>query len=578
MASTGMDYANRQPKADIIEDGPIGGGVATAHDGALRRMSVIPGMAEISDGAIAGTNSEKKMGIMEGFRLYPKAVGWSMLLSTAIVMEGYDVVLLASFYAFPQFTQKYGEIQPDGTYQVSASWQAGLSNGANVGEILGLFINGIVSEKFGYRKTMIVSLLLVICFVFIQFFAPNVQTLLAGEILCGIPWGVFQTLTTAYAAEVMPVPLRCYLTTYVNLCWVMGQLIASGVLRGMLGNTTQWAYRIPFALQWMWPLPIIIGCLFAPESPWWLVRKGRVEDAKRSLMRLTSKNDPNFNPDDTIDMMIHTNALEKEISAGTSYFDCFKGIDLRRTEIVVVVWAIQNLCGSAFMGYSTYFYEQAGLAIADSFDMSMAQYALGAIGTILSWFAMSKLGRRTMYVWGLITLDVLLLIIGFLGVAPSSSAASWAIGSMLLIYTFTYDLTVGPVCYSLVAELSSTRLRTKTIVISRNVYNVCGIINGVWTPYMLNPSAWGWGAKTAFFWFGLNTLCLIWTYFRLPEPKGRTYGELDILFTNKVSARKFRTTDATQFHGETVRLASVSEVNNEKGTYYGENGQKELKM
>jgi SP family general alpha glucoside:H+ symporter-like MFS transporter len=95
---------------------------------------------------------------------------------------------------------------------------------------------------------------------------------------------------------------------------------------------------------------------------------------------------------------------------------------------------------------------------------------------------------------------------------------------------------------------------------------------------MLNPSAWGWGAKTAFFWFGLNTLCLIWTYFRLPEPKGRTYGELDILFTNKVSARKFRTTDATQFHGETVRLASVSEVNNEKGTYYGENGQKELKM
>jgi len=435
MATSRTGYANGQH--NIIEEGPVGGGMATAQDGALRRMSVIPGIAEISDGALAGTNAEKRMGIMEGLRLYPKAVGWSMLLSTAIIMEGYDVVLLGSFYAFPEFQKKYGVQTPSGTYEVPAAWQSGLSNGANIGEILGLFINGIVSEKIGYRKTMIGSLLLVICFIFLQFFAINVQMLLAGEILCGIPWGVFQTLTTAYAAEVMPVPLRCYLTTYVNLCWVMGQFIASGVLRAMLSNTTEWAYRIPFALQWMWPIPIIVGCLFAPESPWWLIRKGRIEDAKKALLRLTSRNDPNFNADDTLDMMIHTNALEKEISAGTSYLDCFKGVDLRRTEVVVVVWAIQNLCGSAFMGYSTYFYKQAGLATENAFDLSMAQYALGAIGTILSWFAMAKMGRRTLYLYGLLILDILLLIIGFVGIAPVSSAASWAIGSMLLVYTFT---------------------------------------------------------------------------------------------------------------------------------------------
>ena len=442
MASTGIDFANANHEAKVVEDGPIGSNVAVANDGALRRMSVIPGIAEISDGAMAGTEAEKRMGIIEGFRLYPKAVAWSMLLSTAIVMEGYDVVLLASFYAFPQFNQKYGVIQPDGSYQVPAAWQAGLSNGANVGEILGLFANGIISERFGYRKTMIVSLCAVICFIFIPFFAQNVQTLEVAEILCGIPWGVFQTLTTAYAAEVMPVPLRCYLCTYVNLCWVLGQLIASGVLRSMLGNTTQWAYRIPFAIQWIWPLPIIIGVIFAPESPWWLVRRGRNEDAKKSLLRLTSKNDPNFNADDTIDMMIHTNALEKEISAGTSYWDCFKGVDLRRTEIVVGVWCIQNLCGSAFMGYSTYFYEQAGLQTTNAFDMSMAQYALGAIGTFLSWFLMAKVGRRKIYLYGLIVLDVLLIIIGFVGIAPTSNkAASWVIGSMLLIYTFTCKLS-----------------------------------------------------------------------------------------------------------------------------------------
>jgi MFS transporter, SP family, general alpha glucoside:H+ symporter len=367
-------------------------------------------------------------------------------------------------------------------------------------------------------------------------------------------------LTTTYAAEVMPVPLRCYLTTYVNLCWVFGQLIASGVLRGMLSRTDQYAYRIPFALQWMWPVPIIIGCILAPESPWWCIRKGFLDRAKHNLVRLTSANrDPNFNADDTVAMMIHTNELEKEISSGTTYLDCFKGSDLRRSEIACIVWAIQNLCGSAFMGYSTYFYTQAGLSTTYSFDMSMAQYALGACGTVGSWFMMSGIGRRKLYLFGLVALFGMVLLIGILGVPAPTPGLSWAIGSMLLIYTFTYDLTIGPVCYSLVAELPSVRLRQKTIVLARNFYNVWGIINQVWTPYMLNPSAWNWGAKTGFFWAGWCFLCLIWTYFRLPEPKGRTYGELDILFENKVSARKFATTDATQFHGQTLRLASVSE-------------------
>ncbi len=100
-------------------------------------------------------------------------------------MEGYDVVLLSSFYALPQFNQRYGVQLPDGSYTIPASWKSGLSNGAQCGEILGLFINGIVSEKFGYRRTMIVSLAMMIAFIFIPFFAHNVQTLLAAEILCG---------------------------------------------------------------------------------------------------------------------------------------------------------------------------------------------------------------------------------------------------------------------------------------------------------------------------------------------------------------------------------------------------------
>ena len=383
--------------------------------------------------------------------------------------------------------------------------------------------------------------------IFIPFFAHNIETLLAGEIIQGIPWGVFQTLTTAYAAEVAPVCLRPYLCAYVNLCWVIGQLIASGILRGVLTWESQWAYRVPFALQWIWPLPILIGTIFAPESPWWLVRNGYYDRARRTIRQL-NKNVTESELEDSLSLMIHTNAIEKSLSAGTRYWDCFTGIDLRRTEIASGVWAIQNLCGSAFMGYSTFFLEQAGLATTSAFNLSIGQYAIGMVGTITSWFLMLNVGRRRLYIVGLICLCTFLIVIGGLGfISNSNLGAQWAIGALLLCYTALYDGTIGPVCYSLVAEISSTRLRAKTVVIARIVYNIFGIVNAVIMPYFLNTDALNWGGKTGLFWAGLCFLCLVWTYFRVPEPKGRTYGELDVLFENHVSARDFRKTAVDQF-------------------------------
>lgn len=157
-----------------------------------------------------------------------------------------------------------------------------------------------------------------------------------------------ETLATAYASEVCPVPLRAYLcvetesfiepdlthvisrTSYVNLCWVMGQLIASGVLKALLNRPDQWSYRIPYALQWLWPVPLIIGTIFAPESPWWLVRQNRLDDAKASVRRLTTA-DAGVE-DTTVAMMVNTNNIEMKVSSGTSFLDCFTGLDLRRTE------------------------------------------------------------------------------------------------------------------------------------------------------------------------------------------------------------------------------------------------------
>ncbi|KAI0376915.1 sugar transporter [Hypomontagnella monticulosa] len=510
-------------------------------------------MRDVIRNAKLATEKEHKMTLWQGLKLYPKAIGWSILISTCIAMEGYDISLVNNFYAFPQFNQKYGVATTDSsgnvTYQVPAAWQAGLSNGAVVGEIIGLLINGWVSERFGYRYTVISCLVLVIAFTAIFFTAQTVVHLQVAEILCGIPWGVFQTLTITYASEVCPVALRGYLTTYINFCWGIGQMIGIGVIMGNLWRTDEWAYRIPYALQWMWPLPLIIGIYFAPESPWWLVRRGKLEAAKHSLLRLTSLDrETDFDVDETVAMMVHTSALEQKITKGASYLDCFRGVDRRRTEIVCMCWAIQNLSGNSFSNYSTYFLQQAGLSDDTAYAFAMGQYAINCAGVFGAWTLITfGIGRRTLYLYGLAALFVMLMILGFLGLASDRNAASLATGSIMLVWALCYQLTVGTVCYSLVAEISTRRLQIKTVVLGRILYNIVSIICGVLTPYMLNPTAWNWGNYAGFFWAGSCFLCFIYTFFRVPEPTGRTFAELDLLFEKKISARKFATTDVDVF-------------------------------
>lgn len=91
------------------------------------------------------------------------------------------------------------------------------------------------------------------------------------------------------------------------------------------------------------------------RSPWWYIRHGRREEAKKSLLRLTSRNQPGFDADETLAMIEHTNELEKRAKDGVRFRDCFHGIDLRRTEIVVGIWLVQTLGGQNLMGYFAYF-------------------------------------------------------------------------------------------------------------------------------------------------------------------------------------------------------------------------------
>lgn len=179
--------------------------------------------------------------------------------------------------------------------------------------------------------------------------------------------------------------LRVYFTSYTNMCFIIGQFISGGVLRGLVNRTDSWGYRIPFAVQWFWPLVLIPLIWFAPESPWHLVRHNRLDDAERSLRRLQDKT-KGVDSTKALAQIVYTNNLEEQLSVGTAYWDCFQGFELRRTEIAIVVFAGQLLCGLVFAYASTYFFQQVGLTTSQAYSLGIGANALALTGCFCNWF------------------------------------------------------------------------------------------------------------------------------------------------------------------------------------------------
>ena len=375
----------------------------------------------VTENARLATEAEHDLTLWQAVKIYRKAIAWSILVSMATVMESYDIQIIGSFYAYPTFQKKYGERLPSGKYSVPAPWQVGLTAGANIGIMIGIFANGVLSDRFGHKKLLLFSHALMAAFIFIAFFAPSVEVLFVGEVLCGLPWGLFGILAPSYAAEVCPTVLRSYLTTFVNLCWVIGHLIAAGVLDSLVSNPTQWSYRIPFAVQWVWPVPLFIIIWFAPDSPWWLVRQERFKAAEHALSRLSEFNDEgNVSIKRNLDMIIYTDQHEKDVTAGSSYLDCFKGPDLRRTEIACLSWTTQVFSGFAIQAYITYFFTLAGLSPGSSYKLALSTYSIAFIGTVASWLLQSYVGRRKIFLFGLAAMTPIMWIVGFLALAPGN--------------------------------------------------------------------------------------------------------------------------------------------------------------
>ena len=261
--------------------------------------------------------------------------------------------------------------------------------------------------------------------------------------------------------------------------------------------------RVPIALQWLFPTPLAILMFFAPESPWWLVRKGRLEEAAKSVERLGRKTKTMTT--ESVAMM--RRVIEMEKTAGEpSYLELFKGTDLRRTLIVSGVYLAQNLTGNLIANQAVYFFTrkchtisippmhmliifhtEAGVGDDLAFALGLITSALQWIFVMLSWILTTYFGRRSIYLWGSAFNTLLLICLGIAGSVAVSDASNLAQAALGLIVSVFFCLGPAPASWVVIGETSAIRLRPLTTGFGRAMYYIVEFPCIYMASYMLNP-------------------------------------------------------------------------------------------
>lgn len=248
----------------------------------------------------------------------------------------------------------------------------------------------------------------------------------------------------------------------------------------------------------------------------------------------------------------YTSLKAQEETEGSSFIECFKGTNIRRTVLTIMPLTIQALSGVSFISfYGTYYFQLAGNSVQRSFQLSCGAQGLSIAGNIVSFFLIDSVGRRPLIFWGMCSLTVLLMVTGGLATSSEPGPLTGTVG-LIMLYNFVFNLVIGSVAYTVISEIPTNKLRSKSIAISLTFQQTLYTVQLFVLPYIFNPDKANLGAKTSFIFGGFAVLSCIYLWFYHPETANRSFQEIDELFFKKVPARRFKsfvTSSQSEGHG-----------------------------
>ncbi len=446
---------------------------------------------------------------------------WTICLVAACggLLFGYDWVVIGG--AKPFYEAYFGITDP-----AQSGWAM---SSALVGCIFGALISGLLSDRFGRKLPLAIAALTFVISAWGTAMATSFDAFIFYRIVGGVGIGLASALSPVYIAEVSPAAQRGRFVAVNQLTIVIGvlaaQLINLLIADPVVANASQadllasWngqiGWRYMFGAELVPALAFLLLMLAVPESPRWLAKVGRHEQAQRVLRRIGNEQ----YAQQTLTEIRQT--LDKD--SGKVPFRALLRGDVRPVLVIGIVLAVfQQWCGiNVIFNYAQEIFASAGFDINDTLKSIVATGLINLIFTLLALPLVDRIGRRRLMLFGAFGLTAVYLLM----------AAAYAYGLLglpvlllVLVAIAIYAVTLAPVTWVLLAEIFPNRIRGAAMAAGTFALWVACFVLTYSFP-LLNAAL---GAAGSFLLYG--AICLagaLFIFARVPETKGITLEALE---------------------------------------------------
>ncbi|KAK0529027.1 Plasma membrane low glucose sensor [Tilletia horrida] len=464
-------------------------------------------------------------------------------------LYGYDTGTISGILAMEHFRKTFGVFwdvnipsnfdltNPKPGYDLSTGKQSLVTSILSLGTFAGSLIGAPISDAVGRRPGIWIALVIFSIGVAMQTASTAVPLFAGGRVVAGLGVGIVSTIVPMYQSETAPRWIRGAVVSAYQWAITIGLLIAAIVNKGTANRSDTGCYRIPIAIQLVFGA--ILGLLFflIPESPRWLVKRQRRDEACQVLARMYSTT-----PDDEVvqaEAFLIENNLQIELSVSTdSYMDCFKTHRnyLSRTLTGIFLQAWQQLTGINFIFYYGTTFFQSAIPSADPFVFTIISNIVNVFSTVPGMWAMDKVGRRPLLFYGALWMTVCEYIVAIVGTTQGTGnkAAGRSLVAFVCLYIAAFASTWGPGAWVVCGEIFPLAIRAKAL-------SLCVASNWLWnfaigyaTPYLVHKGHGyaGLGTKVFFIWGSTCLIASLFAFFTIYETAGLSLEEVDEMYAS----------------------------------------------
>ncbi|KAJ5688955.1 hypothetical protein N7462_003347 [Penicillium macrosclerotiorum] len=425
---------------------------------------------------------------------------------TSAVLFGYDTIVNGASISMPAFILYFGEKNASGAYLPSL-WTALWTAMSSLAQALAATGTGFLADRIGRKWSGCLAGIISLAGASVQYTAETRSALLGGKIVSGLGIGMAMAAGTTYASELVSPRLVPPVQQALVIFILIMQAVAMGVIRIFVPDVSEHAFRTVFAIQWGWEGLSHLLMLWPPKRYNHLVKTIEEESAQRE----TNK---------------------------AGYIECFQGTNLKRTLTMMFLFGIVNLGGAPFLSQSIYFLISVGLPSIHVFDISVGGFALAIVIIIASGALLKNVRRHRILFWGTVINFLFNIVIGALYYGHGDGP-KWAIAILMNLLISLQASFMQATGWSIAAEISSYRLRAKSMSLGMMSQTFTTWLFTFVVPYMYNVDSGNLGARTGFIFAGITVLLLWGVYALVPDTTGLSTEDLDNFYEAKVPARKF---------------------------------------